>query len=123
MERTTAKRVRKFNLDDAPVVAENERILGGTAASATNPVNSPTAVQSPAEALSASASPQLAQSGADVAHHVRKAKGKKTENGITVYVPMDYYERIMLMKMRTGVPIKDIALQAIMEFVDRHAND
>lgn len=123
MERTTAKRVRKFNLDDAPVIAENERILGGASAPIASPVAPAAAVQSPTSASSVVSSPQLAQTGSEAAQAVRKAKGKKTENGITVYVPMDYYERIMLMKMRTGVPIKDIALQAIIEFVDRHAAD
>ena len=52
--------------------------------------------------------------------NARKPKGKKTENGITIYVPMEYYERIALMKMRTGVPIKDLALQAVIEFLDRN---
>ena len=51
---------------------------------------------------------------------MRKPKGKKTENGITVYVPMEYYERIALMKMRTGIPIRDLALQAVIEFIDRN---
>lgn len=51
---------------------------------------------------------------------IRKQNAQKTENGVTVYVPMDYYERMMIMKMRTGIPIKDLALQAIMEFMDRH---
>lgn len=51
---------------------------------------------------------------------MRKPKGKKTENGITVYVPMEYYERIALMKMRTGIPIRDLALQAVVEFIDRN---
>ena len=56
----------------------------------------------------------------DIAVSMRKQKGKKTENGITIYVPMEYYERIALMKMRTGVPIKDLALQAVIEFLDRN---
>ena len=56
----------------------------------------------------------------DIAINMRKPKGKKTENGITIYVPMEYYERIALMKMRTGVPIKDLALQAVIEFLDRN---
>ena len=56
----------------------------------------------------------------DIAVNVRKQKGKKTENGITIYVPMEYYERIVMMKMRTGVPIKDLALQAVIEFLDRN---
>ena len=56
----------------------------------------------------------------DIAVNVRKQKGKKTENGITIYVPMEYYERIVMMKMRTGLPIKDLALQAVIEFLDRN---
>ena len=48
---------------------------------------------------------------------------KRTEQGITVLVPMEYYQRIVLMKMRTGIPIRDIALQAVIEFVDKHRND
>ena len=55
-----------------------------------------------------------------IAVNMRKSKGKKTENGITIYVPMEYYEQIALMKMRTGVPIKDLALQAVIEFLDRN---
>lgn len=52
---------------------------------------------------------------------MRKA-GKKTQNGITIYVPMDYYMQILQMKMETGTPIKDIALQAVIEYLDRHKN-
>ena len=52
----------------------------------------------------------------------RKA-GKKTQNGITIYVPMEYYMQILQMKMETGMPIKDIALQAVIEYLDRHKND
>ena len=50
-------------------------------------------------------------------------RSKRTEQGITVIVPMEYYEQIALMKMRTGIPIRDIALQAVIEFVDKHKND
>ena len=56
----------------------------------------------------------------DIVASMRKPRGKKTENGITIYVPMEYYERIALMKMRTGVPIKDLALRAVIEFLDRN---
>ena len=55
-----------------------------------------------------------------IAMNMRKPKGKKTENRITIYVPMEYYEQIALMKMRTGIPIKDLALQAVIEFLDRN---
>ena len=52
-----------------------------------------------------------------------KVTGKKTQNGITIYVPMEYYMQILQMKMETGTPIKDIALQAVIEYLDRHKND
>lgn len=61
-----------------------------------------------------------ATDGLDELAAMRKPKGKKTENGITVYVPMEYYERIALMKMRTGIPIRDLALQAVIEFIDKN---
>lgn len=52
-----------------------------------------------------------------------RVTGKKTQNGITIYVPMEYYMQILQMKMETGVPIKDIALNAVIEYLDRHKND
>lgn len=54
---------------------------------------------------------------------VARKSGKKTQNGITIYVPMEYYMQILQMKMETGVPIKDIALNAVIEYLDRHKND
>ena len=33
---------------------------------------------------------------------------------------MDYYEKLVLLKMRTGVPIKEIALRAVKEYIDRN---
>ena len=64
--------------------------------------------------------PETTSFSNDIAANMRKPKGKKTENGITIYVPMEYYEQIVMMKMRTGVPIKDLALQAVIEFLDRN---
>ena len=81
------------------------------AASTTTETEIPTHVANQPEATSFSL---------DASINMRKPKGKKTENGITIYVPMPYYERIALMKMRTGVPIKDLALQAVIEFLDRN---
>ena len=64
--------------------------------------------------------PEATSFSNDIAVNMRKQKGKQTENGITIYVPMEYYEQIVMMKMRTGVPIKDLALQAVIEFLDRN---
>lgn len=86
MARQVKYGVKPFNLEDAPIVEENERILE-----------------------------QSKQKEAPVE--------KKTQNGITIYVPMDYYMQIIKMKMQTGAPIKDIARQAVMEYLDRHRDD
>lgn len=48
------------------------------------------------------------------------AKGKKTENGIVVNVPMEDYMQLTMMKFQTGRTLKDLALQAIHEFVERN---
>lgn len=47
-------------------------------------------------------------------------KGVKTENGIVVNVPMDDYMKLMMLKIQTGRTLKDLALQAIHEFVERN---
>lgn len=57
---------------------------------------------------------------ATVAHIPFVAKGKKSENGIVVNVPMDDYMQLMMMKIQTGRTLKDLALQAIHEFVDKN---
>lgn len=74
----------------------------------------------PTEQTSSASAGSSATDGLEELAAMRKPKGKKTENGITVYVPMEYYERIALMKMRTGIPIRDLALQAVIEFIDRN---
>lgn len=47
-------------------------------------------------------------------------KGVKTENGIVVNVPMDDYMQLTMLKIQTGRTLKDLALQAIHEFVKRN---
>ena len=57
---------------------------------------------------------------ATVANVPFAAKGKKSENGIVVNVPMNDYMQLMMMKIQTGRTLKDLALQAIHEFVERN---
>lgn len=45
---------------------------------------------------------------------------KKTTNGIVVDVPIDDYMALMQMKVMTRRTLKDLALQAIHEFVERN---
>lgn len=136
MAREMKKRVSQFGLENSKAIDENERILEAgrqqrqenrekkeSGEETVGAVLAPTTETPIVEVSSAipvtdqSATPSFSN---DIAMNVRKSKGKKTENGITIYVPMKYYERIALMKMRTGVPIKDLALQAVIEFLERN---
>lgn len=148
MAREMTKKTKRFSLEESDAIEENERILesgsqqrkenrenkgsGEVAASAaiapssdTPATDKPTSSTTSETETSTTTAPVADQPTTtsfsnDIAMNMRKPKGKKTENGITIYVPMEYYERIALMKMRTGVPIKDLALQAVIEFLDRN---
>lgn len=147
MAREMTKKTRRFSLEESDAIEENERILesgskqrkenrenkgsGEAAVSAASSAEvpateKPTVSTTTSETETSTTTTPVADQPAttsfsnDIAVNMRKPKGKKTENGITIYVPMEYYERIALMKMRTGVPIKDLALQAVIEFLDRN---
>lgn len=140
---------RPFSVFRSDAIDENERILAAgrqqrqenrekkengeaassavTASSAEAPavetettVTTTPAAETSATTKSVTDQPATTSFNNDMTMSMRKSKSKKTENGITIYVPMKYYERIALMKMRTGVPIKDLALQAVIEFLDRN---
>lgn len=145
MARQMTKNVAKFDINESPVVEENERILknglhakentpptgvdsqteqeqqGGMAVSERQdaPTSSGT-TPSPAPATKVQQDKQDDREDDSPAPSLSLRKSKKKENGITVYIPMKYYERIAIMKMRTGIPIRDIAQQAIIEFLDNH---
>ena len=135
MAREMKKRVTHFGLDQSKAIDENERILeagrqqrqenrekkesvGDTMNADAIAETSTTEVLNPT--IPVTEQPATPSFSNDIAMNIRKPQGKKTENGITIYVPMEYYERIALMKMRTGIPIKDLALQAVIEFLDRN---
>ena len=145
MAREVTNKPKRFRLQESDAIEENERILeSGSQQRKENRENKDrreaAASAAPAPSLDTPATDKQAASTTtetemptnvanqpattsfsnDIAVNMRKPKGKKTENGITIYVPMEYYERIALMKMRTGVPIKDLALQAVIEFLDRN---
>ena len=135
MAREMKRRVAHFGLDQSKAIDENERILeagrqqrqenrekkesGGDTmnADATAEISTTEVLNPTIPVTEQPATPSFSN---DIAMNIRKPKGKKTENGITIYVPMEYYERIALIKMRTGIPIKDLALQAVIEFLGRN---
>lgn len=113
MAREMTKKTKRFSLEESDAIEENERILeSGSQQRQENRENR--------ENKEETAEQSAPTYSTDMVMNARKPKGKKTENGITIYVPMEFYERIALMKMRTGVPIKDLALQAVIEFLDRN---
>lgn len=145
MAREMKKRVAHFGLENSDAIDENERILEAgrqqrkenrenkesreaAASAATAPTSDALGTDKPIASTTTETEiptnvanqPATTSFSNNVVMNMRKPKGKKTENGITIYVPMKYYERIALMKMRTGVPIKDLALQAVIEFLDRN---
>ena len=110
MAREVTNRPKRFSLKESDAIEENERILeSGSQQRQENRENKEETAEQSALTYDA-----------DIVMNARKPKGKKTENGITIYVPMNYYMQILQMKMETGVPIKDIALQAVIEYLDRH---
>ena len=144
MAREMTKKTKRFSLEESDAIEENERILesgsqqrkenrenkermeesasAANVSSDTTGTGTITASATTKEEIPTNVANQPANTSFsnDIAVSMRKTKGKKTENGITVYVPMEYYEQIVMMKMRTGVPIKDLALQAVIEFLDRN---
>ena len=150
MARKQERKYISFNLAESQVVKENERILNkATTPQQTQPpvatvaeapvaeATEQTEAAEPAEAAAPIEQPQqqvqqpqpqvqpqpIAQTAQPIGITSAGNRSKRTEQGITVIVPMEYYEQIALMKMRTRIPIRDIALQAVIEFVDKHKND
>lgn len=145
MARKQERKYISFNLDKSPVIEENERLLSTpTTPQQTQTLVAPVAeateqteAAEPAEAAAPIEQPQqqvqqpqqpvqpqpIAQTAQSIGMQSAGNRSKRTEQGITVIVPMEYYEQIALMKMRTRIPIRDLALQAVIEFVDKHKND
>ena len=132
MAREMTKKTKRFSLEESDAIEENERILeSGSQLRKENRENKkemtdpvPASGESkPTISSNVPSTPIVEQSvstySSDIMLNARKPNGKKTENGITIYVPMEYYEQIVMMKMRTGIPIKDLALRAVIDFLDR----
>lgn len=112
MAREMKKRVSQFGLENSKAIDENERILeagrqqrkeirerkesGEDAESVTIPSAEAPTVTAPV------------------------VPAKKTTNGIVVDVPIDDYMALMQMKVMTRRTLKDLALQAIHEFVEKY---
>lgn len=136
MARKQERKYKSFNIEDSPMVEENERLLNNTTtlqqtqttvapvAEATEQTEAVAPIVQPQPQVQPQVHPEpQPQPSQPMGMSIVGNRSKRTEQGITVIVPMEYYEQIALMKMRTGIPICDIALQAVIEFVDKHKND
>lgn len=139
MAKEMEKKTKRFSLYNSDAIEENERILEAgsqqrkenrangkqnekqngveavSTATAPAPVSTSTSASVPtpapattAPAVSAPVAPAVMQSA------------KKATNGIVVDVPLDDYIALMQMKVLTRRTLKDLALQAIHEFVERN---
>ena len=116
------KKFKSFNLEDAPVVEENERILESVHTTAqASPESKMEVVKETPESKSIPVAPVDEQPKQPVATAtVAASKYRKTKNGIVVDVPMEDYVELSRMKIETGRTLKDLALQAIQEFIQRN---
>ena len=135
--------VQKFELSKSQVIAENERLLSGSEQTpAEQPKSEADTHEQPAAEQPKSVADTHEQVPAEqskseagtreqpAAEQPKSEAGTKEQSpakgdsgrkiGINAFVPMDYYEKLVLLKMRTGVPIKEIALQAVKEYIDRN---
>lgn len=110
-----------FNFKDTPVAKMADEIRDDNQHTSIAPVAA--APTEPAKEQSVpvaepTTTPTAQASAPDVAPSPVKAK--KTTNGIVIDVPMQEYMKLMMMKVQTGRTLKDLALQAIREFVERN---
>ena len=113
------------------VVAENGKEVKSEKESTTEPTNEGTVDNEKNEAKGENevAETKVANTSAPVAKERKRKKTLtdtslavkgKTENGIVVNVPMEDYIQLTMLKFQTGRTLKDLALQAIHEFVERN---
>lgn len=115
-QKRVTEALEKQQSEQATIESEQQPQVTAPASAAPVPA-APSAPSTPSVAPAAPASAAPVSEPASM-----RKTGKKTQNGITIYVPMEYYMQILQMKMETSTPIKDIALQAVIEYLDRHKN-
>lgn len=127
---------REFSLDNAPIVKENERIFDSKktqvepavaerAVAARTEVPEVLAEQtvsaaSDSKEVPSAVPPATEQPKTAEAPSWDKPKAKKSTSGIAINIPMEDYLELSRMKLEYGCTLKELALQAIHEFVERH---
>lgn len=50
----------------------------------------------------------------------KPATAKKTDVGVTIQLPKKYYRTLRDIKDETGIPLRDLALRAVIEYIDNY---
>lgn len=166
MARKMKNGVKRFSLDDSPVIEENERILDqGPHAEEQNQQQSTqiedapqtnvqqseqhqmkgrietekkttqqetipsenTTTRTPAVQPATSAVPQPNEAVESQITSSRRAKFSftplRSEKGVKVMLPMDYYFKLVRLKECTGKTLQELSVQGVMEFIDKYVHD
>ena len=74
----------------------------------------------PAPAPKRKPAPARPAKAAVAAEPADEPKAKKTEVGITIQLPKKYHRVLRDIRDETGVPVRDLALRAVIDFVDNY---
>lgn len=136
MARNVKNRVQVFNLLESEGVQENERILKNGPEKDSEPEQTPTA--SAAQSVQ-SVQPEVSQPTPteekeheleqDVQQKAERSTRKslfgstplKSEKGVKVMLPMDYYFKLVRLKECSGKTLQELAAQGVMEFIDKYS--
>jgi len=136
MARNVKNRVQVFNLLESEGVQENERILKNGPEKDSEPEQTPTA--SAAQSVQ-SVHPEVSQPTPteekeheleqDVQQKAERSTRKslfgstplKSEKGVKVMLPMDYYFKLVRLKECSGKTLQELAAQGVMEFIDKYS--
>lgn len=114
MVREMTKKTKRFSLEESDAIEENERIL--ESGSLQRKENREKNKEENMDQVPVSGEDKpMTSTTTSVAQPVAKAT-----NGIVVDVPIDDYMALIQMKIMTRRTLKDLALQAIHEFVERN---
>ncbi len=112
---------KSFNFGESPVAKTSEDIRN---ADHKKSPAVPQVEQSPSVSVSPqqeTIAPQPETTAAPASNmNASISKAKKTESGLVVNIPMADYVQLSIMKIQTGRTLKDLALQAIHEFVEKY---
>lgn len=133
--------VRSFNLNNSELVQENERILNQPSDTISVEETDITAqeVKQPAEKTSAQmVSPAQVEQPEQPAQEVQQMQAApaakpstfnldmprlnplKSEKGVKVMLPIDYYFKLVRIKECTGKTLQELSVQGVMEFIDKY---